>query len=214
MRVCLLAVFLVLPVTAQMPDGYEVIRQFGRPCRIATLALPWRVASSDPQMSAVVNQALAAWNAEGLRLGLGPFFAPVLPGEPVDLTIDWSGRDLPSDKAAGVFWDAGLGYTRVLRLVMDGRFRVPDGNRTQILMQEFGHVLGLGHSRDRQDVMYEVMMTRRVSRPSGVRLTERDRAALSWLYGQPEWVPILAPGQPFVRPLMDVSPVPMVTPVP
>ena len=209
-----MALVLALPVAAQMPDGYEVILQFGRPCRIATMALPWRVASSDPRMGEVVSQALAVWNAEGLRLGVGPFFALVSAGEPADLMIDWSGQGLPPDKAAGVFWDAGLGYTRVLRLVMDGRFRVPDGNRTQILMQELGHVLGLGHSQDRRDVMYEVMMTRRVSRPSGVGLSERDRAALSWLYAEPEWVPILAPQQPFVRPRIEVSPVPTVTPIP
>lgn len=190
---------LVGTAQAQLPEGYQVRRQFGKPCRIDTRTLPWRVTSTDDRMAAVEAHALKSWNAEGIRLGLGPFFAATLPGENSDLIIDWTGGGLPADKAGGVFWDANLGYLRVMGLVMDGRFRIPDGNRTQILMQELGHVLGLDHSSDRRDIMWTVMQTRRLYRPSDARLTERDRAALAWLYAQPEWVPILSARQPFVK---------------
>lgn len=213
-----LAVLLTLTARAELPEGYQVRRQFGKPCRLDIRALPWRIGSTDDRMSAVVAHALKAWNTEGLSLGLGPLFTVTPPGEASDLVIDWSGQGLPPDKAAGVFWDANLGYLRVTRLVMDGRHRIPDGNRAQILMQELGHVLGLGDSSDRRDVMWTVMQTRRLYRATDAGLTQRDRAALAWLYEQKDWVPILAPQQAFVRPLPpaepELVPEPTFTPVP
>lgn len=125
-RAVLLGLLLLsVPAFAQLPPGYEVLRQFGKPCRVEVRTLPWRVASSDERMTPLTTHALKTWNAEGQRLGLGPFFAAPLPGEPTDLVIDWSGRGLPPDKAAGVYWDAGLGFKRVVRVVMDGNHRVP-----------------------------------------------------------------------------------------
>lgn len=221
-RTALLGLLLVLcaggPVLAQLPSGYQVLRQFGKPCRLDPASLPWRIGTSDPRMEPIVTHALQTWNAEGLRLGVGPFFAAPLPDRPVDLVIDWSGRGLPPDKAGGVYWDAGLGYRRVTRLVMDGKHRVPDGNRAQILLQELGHVLGLSHSEDRGDVMFTVMQTRRLRSVSSARLTARDRAALEWLYAQPEWVPIVGPSQPLKKtrptPEPGFTPVPQVEPDP
>ncbi len=142
-----------------------------------------------------MNHALVIWNAEGSRLGLGELFLPASSPEEAQLIVDWSGSGLPSDKAAGVFWDINLGYKRVLKITIEGGFRVPDGNKAQILLQEFGHVLGLDHSQDRDDVMYEVMHTRRLRRMTDARLTHRDRAALEWLYSQDETIPILGLGE-------------------
>lgn len=78
-------------------------------------------------------------------------------------------------------------------------------------MQELGHVLGLAHSEDRRDVMSHLMPTRRMYDSSAARLTERDRAALTWLYTQSEWVPILGPQHslrppPAPEPLPDLPP--------
>ena len=182
---------LFLPAVAQLPSGYSVSRQFSKPCRINTANFPWHVYSTDPRFNAFMNQALVSWNAEGTRLGFGPFFLPASTPEGAELVVDWSGTGLPSDKAAGVFWDINLGYKRVLKISVEGGYRVPDGNKAQILLQEFGHVLGLDHSQDRDDIMFETMHTRRMYRVTDARLTQRDRAALEWLYSQNETIPIL-----------------------
>lgn len=209
----LLAFLFAAPAVAQLPEGYRVSRQFGKPCRIDTLAFPWRVASSDTRFSSVVEHAVATWNAESLRLGLGQFFKFSQTPESAQLVIDWSGQDLPGDKAGGVFWDANLGYKRVLKVSMDGGHRVPQGNRAEILMQELGHVLGLGDSSEPSDIMYPIMRTRRLARVSRAGLSQRDKAAITWLYSQPEWVPILAPAQ-LLRPPEPATPEPSFTPHP
>jgi hypothetical protein len=199
---------------AQLPVGYSVSRQFGKPCRIAVENLPWLVYSSEPRLASVVEHALATWNSEGLRLGLGPLFQSTSSPDQAQLTIDWSGAGLPRDKAGGVYWEVNMGYKRVLKLVMDGTHRIPDGNRAEILLQELGHVLGLSDSVDRADIMYTVMRTRRLGRPAQARLSARDREAFAWLYGQTEFVPVLAPGQRWERPKPIADPEPSFTPVP
>lgn len=195
---------------ASLPPGYKVLRQLGKPCRISLADLPWKLRDGDTRYSKVTRHAVEAWNSEGRRLGVGPFFQLVSEGE--DLLLDWSGAGLPADKAGGVFWDSNLGYRRAKSLAMDGGHRVPDGNRAEILMQELGHLLGLGDSVDPSDIMYPVMHTRRAYRLSSAALTERDRQSLSWLYAQSEWIPILKPKQPFRRPA--VTPNPGFTPLP
>ena len=195
-----------------LPSGYQVLRQFGKPCRIASTDLPWKIRNGDGRYPKIFEHALNAWNAEGRRLGLGPFFEVVSQGE--DLVVDWSGTKLPPDKAGGVFWDTNLGYRRVTSLAMDGAHRVPDGNRAEILMQELGHVLGMGDSADSKDVMHPVMHTRRAYRLGSAALTRRDQETLAWLYGQTDFTPILKPRQIYVRPGATPSPSPSFTPLP
>lgn len=189
-----------------------MLRQLGKPCRIAPTDLPWKIRNGDGRYPKVFEHAVNAWNAEGRKLGVGPFFEVVSQGE--DLLVDWSGSKLPPDKAGGVFWDTNLGYRRVTSLAMDGSHRVPDGNRAEILMQEFGHVLGLGDSADPKDVMHPVMHTRRAYRLGSAALTRRDQETLAWLYGQTEYTPILKPRQLYVRPNAAPSPSPSFTPLP
>lgn len=215
LRACLFVLFcfvaeIAASAQASLPPGYKVLRQLGKPCRISLSDLPWKLRDGDTRYSQVTRHAVEAWNREGRRLGVGPFFDLVSEGE--DLVLDWSGTGLPADKAGGVFWDSNLGYRRVKSLAMDGRHRVPEGNRAEILMQELGHLLGLGDSAVPTDIMHPVMHTRRAYRLSNAVLTERDRQSLSWLYAQPEWVPILKPRQPFQRPAL--TPKASFTPLP
>ena len=206
---------LLTAIVLAQPSGYSFIQQFGKPCHLRSQDLPWSVFNSGPYPE-VTGYVIEVYNAQARSLGLGSFFVLTTSSEEAQLTVDWSGRGLPRDKAAGVFWDANLGYKRVERLVMDGGHRVPKGNRAQILMQEFGHVLGLGDSSDSRDIMYPLMHRRRYRRMSQVRLTERDRAALAWLYRSPTWVPILGRGhrlQPPPKPSSPETPKPFYTPI-
>lgn len=207
----LILLFLAVASLAEplLPVGYKVSRQFGKTCRISPSDLPWKLRDGDGRYARITHHAVEAWNAQGRELGVGPFFQLVTEGE--DLVVDWSGAALPRDKAGGVFWDSNMGYKRVTALVMDGNHRVPDGNRAEILMQELGHLLGLGDSADPSDVMHPVMHTRRAYRLSSAVLTSRDKNALAWLYAQAEWVPILKPRQAYLRPQVQSVPSPGAT---
>lgn len=195
------------------PPGYSYISQFDKPCHLRPSDLPWKVYETNSSYRQVTDYVLSTYNKEASRLGLPAFFVRTQAPQQAQLTVDWSGRGLPRDKAGGVFWDANLGYKRVTSLAMDGQHRVPIGNRAQILMQEFGHVLGLGDSNISRDIMHPVMHTRRYYRLSQVNLTPRDREALQWLYRQPNWVPILGRGQQLRKP-QPPKPRPLFTPIP
>lgn len=209
-KICWLWLLLSTLALAQPPAGYDYVRQFGKPCRLRVADLPWQLYNAGGHHPDTVAHVVGVYNREAARLGLPPFYEITTVAEAANLTIDWSGRGLPGDKAAGVFWDAGLGYKRVLGLSMDGLHRLPAGNRAQILMQELGHVLGLGDSRVESDVMHPVMHRRRYYRISQIDLTARDRAALAALYRSAEWVPILGRGQV----LKKKTPAPQFTPIP
>lgn len=207
-RLAIALLLLTLPTQAQ-PQDYNFISQFGKPCRLRASDLPWQVYNSGGH-SEVLRYVVSVYNSEARRLGQTSFFEITTVRSAAHLTVDWSGLGLPSNRAGGVFWDAGIGYKRVLGLSMDGAHRVPKGNRAQILMQELGHVLGLGDSKVRSDIMHPIMHTQRYYRFSQVQLTNRDRAALAWLYSRTEWVPILGQGQT----LKEALPQPSFTPIP
>lgn len=201
----------LVAVSHAQPPGYSFIQQLGKPCRLRSDDLPWQVFNPSGRYPEVLDHVLNSYNREAKLLGLPPFFERTTVPEAANLVVDWSGRGLPPDKAGAVFWDANLGYKRVLGLAMDGQHRVPPGNRAQILLQEFGHVLGLGDSTVSTDVMHPVMHKRRYYRLQQARLTERDQAALRWLYQTSDWVPILGLKQKLKR--TPPQPAPLFTPI-
>ena len=172
----------ILLLALVLPPGYEIISQFDRPCRIPSARLPWKVGTA--WRGDLLEQAVRIWN----EAGYGTLFAIEPDLTRCDVVVDWSGAGLPPDKASATWWDAGLGWKRVLGITLDGRLPLPEGNHVQLLTHELGHALGLDHSAVDEDIMAERMHRRRYR--SAPPLTARDVEALGWLLGQEDWVPI------------------------
>jgi hypothetical protein len=190
-QVILFTLFLSLATLAQ-PPGYDFIRSRGRVVRQPIESLPWRIYVSDERHFEAFVHAVRTWNGAGHRLGYPDLFAVVRSLSDADMVVDWSGKGLPPDKAAGVWWDFQSDQARILKFVMDPLHRIPEGNRSQILLQELGHVLGLGDSSDSRDVMHPLMHRRRYRDVKSVKPSARDLEAFTWLYTQTDFVPIVS----------------------
>jgi len=187
----LLFICLLAPAVGR-PTGYEFIRHQGQLVRHPLENLPWRIYVNDQRYYPATLHAMRTWNGAGHRLGYPDLFAPVDNRRDADMVMDWSGRGLPPDKAAGVWWDFNPGGVRISKMVIDPHHRVPEGNRAQILLQELGHILGLGDSSDSDDVMHPVMHSRRYRAVEEAELTSRDLEAFRWLYSQERYIPIVS----------------------
>ena len=181
--------FVPVEPIAQLPNGeppldrFDFMRSQGRPCRIDRNRLPWGIYTA-PAQQHLVGSALQLWNQFGAQLGWGPFFVLVFQPDPADLWVRWGDARLPRDKAAATWWSsAGSGF-RTLGVSVEFNPSVAAGNQIQALAHELGHVLGLGESYQVGDLMYYKLSSRRL-RPNQVRLTDRDRTALQWLYQIP-----------------------------
>lgn len=164
-------------------ERFDFMRAQGRPCRIDRNRLPWGIYTT-PAQQHLVGAALQIWNQFGAQLGWGPFFVLVFEPNPADLWVRWGDPRLPRDKAAATWWSsAGTGF-RTLGVSVEFNPAVAEGNQIQALTHELGHVLGLGESYQPGDLMYYKLSPRRL-KPQQVRLTDRDRTALQWLYQIP-----------------------------
>jgi hypothetical protein len=173
-----------------LPPGYEVLMQGSRPCRLRGQS-PLIIYSNDDRFQQVFQHATETWNSAARILGLTPFFARTGNPSEADVTLDWSSRGLPPTAAGAVWWSSGEGVERVKGITMEPNTRLPEGNLAEILMQELGHVTGLGHSQDSRDIQYQAIHRQRYPSLSSVHLTERDMQALAWLYSQRNFVPIV-----------------------
>lgn len=177
------------PVGPGAPSDYGVIREGGQFVRVADEDLPVRVYSNDQRFDDVMRHAIAEWNSAGA----GQLFAQVSTPEQADYTVDWSGRGLPREAAGVCVMEPGRDGLRVTGLTIDTRRRnVPRGNLTEVLLQEMGHSLGLNHSDNPEDIMYDTMHEQALRNVTDARITQRDKQMITWLYSQTDFVPILS----------------------
>lgn len=179
----------VVPAPQVLPNGepplqqYDFMKSLGRPCRIPGNRLPWGIYTA-PAQQHLVGAALQVWNRWAAQLGWGPFFVLVFQKEQADLVVQWGDPRLPRDKAAATWWSSARQGLRTQGVSVEYNPRVAAGNQVQALAHELGHVLGLGESYQAGDLMYYKLSARRL-RVDQVRLTDRDRTALQWLYQIP-----------------------------
>lgn len=206
-EVPVVATFFERGVKAARPAGFEMWEIVpGRLVRLRLTDLPLRVYSNHADLSDATPQeaeslariaarALTVWNQAAGGAKLPPLFALVTDSRQADITIDWSGDGLGGDV---------LGQARLVRgspVVADGAvMQRPSGNRpdamiAEDLLQELGHLLGLGHSQDGNDMMGQHQHAPDENRNHEplefVQVTQRDLSALAWLYTQDEFVPIV-----------------------
>ena len=112
-----------------------------------------------------------------------------------DFSIDWSGQGLEKN-SLGMAVQSHSVPSIIGGVVM----RPPVGQRpaamvAEDLLQELGHILGLGHSQDPRDMMgqhnHPADYYQHHAPLEFVELTKRDLAALVWLYRQDDFVPIV-----------------------
>ncbi|GEM_PF-2105179 len=173
-----------------LPEGFEVLKHYGRPCRLQGQS-PLLIYSNDDRFHQIFQYAVESWNNAARSIGMAPLFACAGSPSEADVTVDWSGQGLPSFAAGAVWWVTGDGVERIKGITMEPNTRLPEGNLAEILMQELGHVVGLGHSLDNRDILYKDMHRHRYPSLSSVHLTERDMQAFAWLYSQQIFVPIV-----------------------
>jgi len=200
----------------------------GMVSRLNIRDLPLRLYSNhrqfkgDATFDAIVDKAVALWNEAGVNAMLSTgFFVRVHSAEFSNINVDWSGRatqKIISRKSAGV---AQLGYSFGLKVGMwtPGDYQASasfktgrdhEGPLLEVLLQELGHIIGLGHSGGeaghapadhvgKNDIMFP-----RTHRHEGgehqtigsVRFSDRDFLMLCWLYSQKPYQPIISKRKP------------------
>jgi hypothetical protein len=160
------------------PDGYSYIEHHGNPIRLDPRILPLTINAGGGNGDQVVGRAIQNWNAAGI----GQVFA--LTNGPADLTIDWSGSKVSQGARAETRMIRSQNYVMPVELSVRTSGRTPD-QLARVMTHELGHVLGLDHSRDRRDVMYEAEQN------GSATLSARDLAMVSWLYSQNRYTPVV-----------------------
>ena len=142
------------------------------------LAAPPALGHSRGELQAAVRDAFDRWE----RTGAIPVrFVFVTDSASADVHVRWVGSFLARKTGqADVVWDGGgwltAGALTLAVLDDSGSLLPPEGVRTTAL-HEIGHLLGLPHSDDPNDVMYPITRIR--------DLTTRDRRSAGLLYALP-----------------------------
>lgn len=184
------------------PSDYEAWIPYGNlPMRPLTGDLPLKIYSNHAryirsgEFDKTVRRGINLWNAAGQSIGLSEnLFELTSSASEADFTIDWSGSGLPN-YALGVAKVSGCSSDEcyIEGIVMRPPSSQNLGQTCEVLCQELGHLLGLGHSDYRNDIMNGTAHGHWHEDLSEVDLTNRDRQMLQWLFSLTNYTP-LRPG--------------------
>lgn len=173
------------------PERYDVVMQGALPMRWHLRHLPLKVYSKHSntgdtatQYDAVVRRAVEVWNTAGRETGLGrDFFKVVQNSSQADIRIDWTGRKLIHGANGTAFPSEGRVGMKPL-----GQYG-GIGKAGITLLEELCHMLGVGHSEIRADIMFGGGHSYSPEL-SKLKVTSRDKQMLGWLYSQTKYVPL------------------------
>ena len=173
------------------PERYDVVMQGALPMRWHLSDLPLKVYSKHSntrdtatQYDAVVRRAVEVWNAAGRETGLSrDFFKVVQNSSQADIQIDWTGRKLLHGAHGTAFPSEGRVGMKPL-----GQYG-GIGKAGITLLEELCHMLGVGHSEIRADIMFGGGHSYSPEL-SKLKVTSRDKQMLGWLYSQTKYVPL------------------------
>jgi hypothetical protein len=170
------------------PPGYETIEGTTSLVHFPLNAFPLRFYSTDERFDPLVHHAIDQWNDAARAAGIDMCYQEVPDQNGADFVLDWDGRELPSSVLGATHYTTGLISATLHGITMRGYHHEKASTLEHALMQEMGHALGLGHSHDRRDIMYDRVYENRWSHYTQVSLTRRDRQMLRWLYSQSDFV--------------------------
>lgn len=179
------------------PDDYEFLGLNNVPRRIPNEYLPIKVYSNHLQMGVdndwtqIIKKAIDTWNNAASTVELtNTLFEYTINYSQAGLFIDWSGSGLPYN-ALGVAKLSNSNPTYIMGITMRPPGSDHFGRTAEVLIQEMGHILGIGHSHYQDDLMNGTAHGHIHTDLAQVELTTRDRQMLRWLYNRQNCIDIL-----------------------
>jgi hypothetical protein len=141
------------------------------------ITAPPHSGSDAAKLLSTAKEALSTW--DGQIEGMPVLFRYVDGSASYDIIVNWQ------DDTPGAYTVAtDKGDRIVIRKIAINQNLIDPEQVKPLLAHELGHVLGLGHSKIRGDLMYPAIV------PGTTELTERDHYMIAWLYANTSYVPI------------------------
>ena len=186
-----------LVTSTTKPEGYHYWGLNNIPRKIPNRHLPVKVYSNHLSMGVsndwtqIIRKAIDTWNNAASSINLPKNFFEITNNYwEAGLTIDWSGGGLPAN-ALGVAKLSESNPTYIMGVTMRPPGSDNFGRTAEVLIQEMGHILGLEHSDNEDDLMNGTAHGHIHSDLAQVELTLRDRQMLRWLYTYQNCIDIL-----------------------